>query len=86
MASRRGEYNYEQPPLPVTLPSGVELRVDRIYIKKATKNEWMNKDGQYNSVTFCVTAGPLKGARFWAKLPEVNTIHCTIKNVVGVKN
>lgn len=50
----------------VTFGAGTELRVDRIYIRKG------NKD--YSSISFWIKNGPYKGARFWAKLSDVNQI------------
>lgn len=56
------------------LVTGTNLAVDRIYIKRATKD--LNKDGEYNSLSFWIRSGPFKGCRFWAKLADVNTIDC----------
>lgn len=48
-----------------TLPEGLELKVDRIYIR--------NGRSDFNSVTFrCSLNG--KSVRFWAKLNDVNRI------------
>jgi len=55
------------------LPKGTRIKVDRIYIRKgraSVKN--------FDSVTFWVRDGSYKGARFWAKLMDVNLIECDI--------
>lgn len=50
--------------LNVTLGAGTELLVDRVYIRKGAKD--------FSSLSFFIKNGPYKGARFWAKLNEVN--------------
>lgn len=50
-----------------TLPTGTELIVDRIYIRKGSGFE------DFSSLTFRITNGNFKG-RFWAKLADVNEI------------
>lgn len=57
----------------VTLPTETVLQVDRIYIRKGAE--------EYDSITFYILKHPVWSdpkrktlARFWAKLPEVNTI------------
>lgn len=50
----------------VTFNTGTELKIDRIYIRKGNK--------EYSSISFWIKNGPYKGARFWAKLSEVNQI------------
>lgn len=40
------------------------IKVDRIYIRKGNSG--------YDSMSFYVQNGPCKGARFWAKLEDVN--------------
>ena len=50
----------------VTLLKGTILQVDRIYIRKG------NSD--YSSLTFYIKNSQYKGARFWAKLKDVNNI------------
>ena len=51
---------------PVTMEASTSLKIDRIYIRKG--------GAEYSSLTFWVKSGPYKGARFWAKLSDVNTI------------
>ena len=59
-------------PKQFTLPAGVTLAVDRIYIKKGSPD--------YNSVTFRIpkkgTDNPphFAGLRFWVKLKDANTV------------
>jgi len=55
---------------PVTFDAGTELLIDRIYIRKGI--------GEFDSVSFWVQSGPYKGARFWAKLQDVNQIEFEI--------
>ncbi len=56
----------------VTLNSGVELKIERIYIKQNQED--------FNSVTFRIKTDPSgffsgkKKLRFWAKLDDVNNI------------
>ena len=67
-------WNRPREVLLATLEKGTTLRIDRIYIRKG-KSEW-------DSITFVITdapndknrnkAGKYKGARFWAKLEDVN--------------
>lgn len=52
-----------------TLPRGVRLRVDRIYIRKGVK--------AYDSLTFWALDLPAKRVRFWARLADVNTMVIT---------
>ena len=49
----------------MTIPSGTELKIDRIYIRKGLKD--------YSSVSFYATINKKK-CRFWAKLSDVNNI------------
>ena len=55
------------------LGKGTRVKVDRIYIRKGTKDK-----KKYDSVTFWVKSGPYKGARFWAKLMDVNLMECDL--------
>jgi hypothetical protein len=50
----------------IMFPKGTSLKIDRIYIRKGSSD--------YSSITFYVGSGNLKGARFWAKLADVNRI------------
>lgn len=50
----------------VTIVKGTTLKVDRIYIRKG--------NSEYSSLTFYIVSGDWKGARFWAKLKDVNNI------------
>jgi hypothetical protein len=62
---------------PVSLPTGTVLRVERVYIRAGSSEE-------FNSLTFRVLDSPnatLKKARFWAKLKDVNQM-----DVVGSSN
>lgn len=69
------------PALPVTLPAGSILVVDRIYIR--------NGASDFSSLTFRALLSKDKksfkapfgkaGVRFWAKLAEVNTIEYEIE-------
>lgn len=64
-------YNRSYPnqlPNVLTITLGVDtiLKVDRVYIRKGAKD--------FSSLTFFIKSGPYKGARFWAKLNEVNQI------------
>jgi len=52
----------------VKLEKGTILQIDRIYIRKGKGKS------EYSSITFYIKNGPYKGARFWAKLKEVNEI------------
>jgi len=54
--------------MPVTLGVGIILKVDRIYIRKGKGMS------DFSSLTFYIKNGPYKGARFWAKLNDVNQI------------
>ena len=58
---------------PMTLPKGTILKVDRIYICKAS---WGGDAKKFSSVTFYATIPNTKGRkpRFWAKLRDVNNI------------
>ena len=51
----------------IKFDAGTILRIDRIYIRKG--------NSEYSSISFWIKNGLNKGARFWAKLDEVNTIH-----------
>lgn len=59
-------YGYTENKKPVTIPKGTLLKIDRIYIRKGIS--------EYSSLTFYVGSGEWKGARFWAKLSDVNNI------------
>ncbi|MDD3988210.1 MAG: hypothetical protein PHC93_04580 [Candidatus Omnitrophica bacterium] len=52
----------------VPLIAGTILKVDRIYIRKGKGMS------DFSSLTFYIKNGPYKGARFWAKLNDVNQI------------
>ncbi len=58
----------------ITLPTGTQLVVDRIYIRKGKS--------QYDSITFKLKDHPkgLEG-RFWVKLEDANTIACKLTPV-----
>lgn len=57
--------NHNRPFIPVTLPAGTVLKVDRIYIRKGMKD--------FSSLTFTAKlANMKKAARFWVKLRDVN--------------
>lgn len=58
--------------IPVSLPGGTVLTIDRIYLRKGA--------GEYDSVTFILNGAKLPGkkgvharVRFWVKLEDVNT-------------
>lgn len=53
--------------IPVIIPEGTTIIVDRIYVRKGKSD--------YSSVTFRVKDGEFKKQRFWVKLDECNTIH-----------
>lgn len=53
----------------ITLPKGTILEVDRVYIRQG--------NARCSSVTFKIRQNK-KVLRFWAKLEEVNQIHCQI--------
>ena len=66
-----------------TMPKGLVLTVDRIYIRKGA--------AAFDSLTFCISKknqtfskekmkeyGNLCGSRFWAKLGDVNEICCKV--------
>ncbi len=72
-------HNYVREPIPVTLPAGSVLKMDRIYIRKGVSD--------YGSVTFWLTDCPNKAwapkkvggtavgrLRFWVKLHDANTM------------
>ena len=65
--------------VPVTLPKGTILKVDRIYIRKTS---WGGDAKKFSSVSFFATLpdAPKKGRkpRFWAKLRDVNNIEGTV--------
>ena len=76
-------YRKMDPLADVTMPKGLVLTVDRIYVKKGA--------GAYDSLTFQIGKknqtfskakmkeyGNLCGARFWAKLGDVNQICCKV--------
>lgn len=50
----------------VTLPTGTNLKVDRVYIRKGAKD--------FSSITFFMVLPEKKSVRFWAKIPDVNTM------------
>lgn len=54
------------PILNVKLDAGTILDIDRVYIRKGARS--------FSSLSFIIKNGPFKGARFWAKLPDVNKI------------
>lgn len=60
--------------VPVTLPIGTVLVVDRIYIRKGKSRS------EYDSITFRLKKGECPDktiyGRFWAKLGDVNRIVC----------
>lgn len=61
----------DQPSQTITLSTGTELVVDRIYIRQGAD--------EFDSVTFVIKLCDreiLVGERFWAKLVDVNTIQC----------
>lgn len=59
-------------PYEAVLPAGTELQLDRVYIRKGSKD--------FSSLTFYIVQTPLpilagtlkSGRRFWAKLPDCN--------------
>lgn len=53
------------PPVPVTIPKGTVMYIDRYYIK--------NGAGDYDSITFRAMYGK-RTQRFWAKLKDANRI------------
>jgi len=58
-------------PVQFTIPAGITILVDRIYIKKPTP--------EYNSVTFripkkCGNPPHIEGCRFWVKLDDANKV------------
>lgn len=63
--------------VPVTLNSGAELKIDRIYIRKG--------NSEYSSVSFWYNPTPgikkSRSYRFWAKLSDVNNIEFGGNNV-----
>jgi hypothetical protein len=60
---------YPKKDVTMTFPKGTILQVDRIYIRKGASD--------YSSLTFYVKSGHCKGARFWTKLNDCNTMECT---------
>lgn len=59
----------------LTLPKGVVLQIDRVYVRKGPSED-------YNSITFYVvnekrSKSKFKG-RFWVKLTDANNIECEI--------
>ena len=50
----------------VVLLEDTILKIDRIFIRKGSLD--------FSSVSFWIKSGPYKGARFWAKLEDVNRI------------
>lgn len=69
------DYSRELKHLPVTLPAGTLLTVDRLYIRKGG-----DAFSNFDSITFNInetthpTLKDLKRKRFWAKLSDVNTM------------
>jgi len=66
----------------VKLPKNTELKVDRVYIRKGAVD--------YSSLSFFIHSHPsddnFKGARFWAKLNDVNEIEFTpIDSITNLK-
>lgn len=60
-------YGRNLPKTHVTLSTGTELGIDRIYIRRGNK--------EFDSITFNLLGVKGKGrVRFWAKLSDVNTI------------
>lgn len=55
--------------VPITLPVGTKLKVDRIYIRKGASD--------FSSISFFATIDK-KDYRFWAKLADVNTIEADV--------
>jgi hypothetical protein len=53
-------------PFIVTLAQGTILGIDRVYIRKGARD--------FSSLSFFIKNGPYRGARFWAKLDEVNNM------------
>ena len=63
----------DRPPVPVTLPKGTTLKVDRIYIRKGDTEK-----ANYSSLSFWAKVPDhKKKMRFWAKLVDVNRLECT---------
>ncbi len=58
-------YNIQPPPSKVTLPTGTELTIDRIYIRKGAED--------FSSITFRTTINKVS-YRFWVKLKDANNI------------
>lgn len=58
--------------VPILLPKGSVLTIDRIYIRKNLKS--------FDSVSFRLKCEDLKikNKRFWAKLDDVNKIECEV--------
>jgi hypothetical protein len=63
----------------VTLPKDTELKIDRIYIRKGAS--------EFSSASFFIHSHPsddnFKGARFWAKLNDVNEIEFIIADTTS---
>lgn len=70
--SGKWSHDWNSSEVPVTLPEGTVLIVDRVYIRQG--------NGAYDSITFRLKKGdcPVKTiyGRFWAKLGDVNRIVC----------
>lgn len=66
-----------------TIPAGVTLKVDRLYIKQAGNIEGgLNYKGEFNSVTLRVVKDfpntKVGKKRFWVKLYDFNQIECDL--------
>jgi hypothetical protein len=63
----------------MTLPSGTELVVDRVYIRRPTKS---GEDNDFDSLTFLIAKGGLgnfgAGERFFARVDDCNTAEIEI--------
>lgn len=72
-------HQWDAESVPVTIPAGTVLIVDRIYIRKG--KTWSGKSrSEYDSITFRIKKGECPDktiyGRFWAKLGDVNRIVC----------
>lgn len=80
---KRVDWRDNRAAVDVTLPKGVELVVDRVYIRQGAD--------EFSSLSFVVKDHPdadssIVGERFWAKLDEVNNmfaVHASSGNPVG---
>jgi hypothetical protein len=66
----------------VKLPKNTELKIDRVYIRKGAAD--------YSSLSFFIQSHPsddnFKGARFWAKLSDVNEIEfIPVESAINLK-